>query len=273
MKKLMLLMGMLAALAVAGCSSPERKIQQGVEATKKVLPIEVAGIGVISDVSFNEANKNLIMVTDVYDDMVQIESIRSNPALSQESCMLNIASNGREQNKKDVLLNNLVEIGGFVTYVYRDILTGNAAMVNLSTEQIREALEYDYTEEELFDKLLDIEVARENSQYPVEIEQGMFMQSVSREDGYLVYHVVLDENDYNIDEMNAAHDLLRSNMEAEMASPEMKEILYRLSKVGNGLRYTYTGDKSGKSVDITFTPEDVARHAPDKSVIKSSLGL
>lgn len=259
MKKLMLLMGVLVALAVTGCSTPEERIQRSVDEYKKTLPVNVEGFGRISDVYFDKNEKNVVLVYYIYDDENVLPLIKSDRELFSRIMALNLMLDRDNDMEKDFMINGLIEIKGTLTLMFKDILTNELVDVTLSAQQLKEIIKNDLSEDEICTQLIESEISRSNLSCPEIVDEGLIMTSVQHIGNYVVYNYVADENIYDIELIKNNADEVKAEMIQTLKDPGVRDFLININKIYNGIKYVYQGDQSGRTAEIVITPIEVKR--------------
>ena len=94
---------------------------------------------------------------------------------------------------------------------------------------------------------------------PVMVGELGEMASAGIEDGNVVITILINEDVFNIDGLEAHPDVLHQSVLQGFRNPtdDMKELLNELKRCDAGLTYVYKGRTSGKTVSVTLTNEEV----------------
>lgn len=108
-------------------------------------------------------------------------------------------------------------------------------------------------------KQLEKAVERENVQCPYPVPVGM-CTSVTLEDDYVVCKVIFDERENgSFDAIRNHWIVLKQSIICNLRTPNdgTQTMLKMLKSTKTGLRYLYTGSKSGERLNIEFSPSEI----------------
>jgi len=100
------------------------------------------------------------------------------------------------------------------------------------------------------------QAAEENAQCPTDMGNGMTLKEVAVMDGNMCYTISYDESASTIAQLSEKADEMK-----EVAKTMLKqspELLALAVKAGLGYVYNYEGEKSGETLTITLTVDDLA---------------
>ena len=109
---------------------------------------------------------------------------------------------------------------------------------------------------------LSKEIDQINEQLPQQIDEYTVWETSVLDENNLIFNYTLQEQfleEGAIDTLEENKQILKSNIEANLnASADFKAIVTLLESAGLGIVYHFAGSVSGKTFDITFTPEEVS---------------
>jgi len=109
--------------------------------------------------------------------------------------------------------------------------------------------------------LLENQIYIENSSCPYHIDEGLEIVKVYDDGNNVVYKYRMDENIYNVATFKYTQSDLKNIMSEGFNDPSMKKQIEIFKSLNKGLVYHYYGDKSGESVKITFTADELRQHS------------
>lgn len=115
------------------------------------------------------------------------------------------------------------------------------------------------TEPEDAEKILDQTVAEEAAKLPIQISNGLTIDRMYLSDNNLVCICAVDEDLYNISDLENNKDALRQSLEQMVQRPESKLLMCCLMATDKGLRFIYRGNKSKTDVNIEFSVKDLKK--------------
>lgn len=112
------------------------------------------------------------------------------------------------------------------------------------------------------DALIDQEIEATNKQFPMQIDNATTLLSMSRDGNVVTYNYSIDEGVLDFDEFTA-HEVsfkeqLRNNIiVASSPSTEFHAFLILLRDSDKELHYRYKGNRSGKTMAVGFSNDDI----------------
>lgn len=136
------------------------------------------------------------------------------------------------------------------------------ASFEISADELKKLTAGTMTEDEKNLEFIKNMVKVQNNNCPVEVEPGVDMTKIEFKDNYLDYTYLVDESQYDFKVLKANKEDIKKNVVSELkespvGSDEQKMLdALVINKIG--MRYTYTGSKSGKSFSYEITPQELA---------------
>lgn len=112
------------------------------------------------------------------------------------------------------------------------------------------------------DVLLDKEIAASNAQFPVKVDDATTLMSLSRDGNIVTYEYEIDESAFDFETFMAQKERFKSQLENQIAvlstpNSEVYVFMSLLKDTGNSLRYLYKGNRSGKTMVIEFSNDEL----------------
>lgn len=249
------LIAVLILLLCACTDSNKTKLRMICETTDKELPADL-GIGVFESMTYNE-DKNCVEMKVVLDEsVINIADLRK--AAGQQRDYLQSFMRQKENGE---LLNLLSASGASV----RLVMTGNnskeTAEVSLSADELANLETADNIEDNYREQLDGI-VASSNAQCPSDLGDGLTMESVTLDSGYICYNFVYDPAQISFEEAESQEswNSLFENLSEQAGTPGLSHTFDILKNLHYGIKYIYRPqDGAMPCKSITFDAEDVEK--------------
>lgn len=120
--------------------------------------------------------------------------------------------------------------------------------------------EEDYDDEEYYESVEDV-AAEADEMCPLDMGNGMIVNSVYVEGNYMVYEYVVDESNYNLDVMaaNARSEAQRRNLLLSFMTDDMRDLVELLIDERKSLMYRYFGDVTEDCVEVKFSVSELKK--------------
>ena len=110
--------------------------------------------------------------------------------------------------------------------------------------------------------LLDKEIEASNAQFPVQVDDATTLMSLSRDGNIVTYEYEIDESAFDFETFTAQKESFKSQLEKQIAvlstpNSEVYVFMSLLKDTGNSLRYLYKGNRSGKTMVIEFSNDEL----------------
>ena len=129
-----------------------------------------------------------------------------------------------------------------------------------TVEELKEKLDKQLTQGDINEMLEENLVFTANSSCPYIVEEGLTMISVEDDGENVIYTAEVDEELYDIGlfilNKESCKQSIKEMFNDQSAQQEMKVF----TSVNRGIVYRYVGNKSKKSIDITFTPIELKKY-------------
>ena len=220
-----------------------------------MMPYSMGMAGELTDISVND--NELIFTATVDETLVNIDALQQNKALLQENMKLIVTILNSNIIMKSIL-EELVEsnMGLRMTYIGKDSKKKLSCLLN--SKEIESALA-DTLDNTNAKKQLELQVSITRAQLPIDYGNGMVNTKIELTDKYIIYHIVCDEDIYDIDLLNASTYMIKQNIIQTLSSGDLTLTqLVKLCKESNyGIGYYYVGKDSGKIAKVFISDKEL----------------
>ena len=248
MKKLLYTFVILSILV--SCKN-ESKLQKEIDTINKECPFSLGMAGVMSDIKLVD---NIVIVDVILNEQVaSIDIISNDPDLTKSDLLGSYTSDASMM--KEILQEMLDENVG-MTINYEGNISHGTATINISVDDIKEALEKGPEDPAIF---LDKQVARTNSMFPKKVDAATILEKMSIEDKYVVYDYTVFDSILSVKEMIESEETIKSSLvnNFKMNEASMRYFLDCCIACDKGLAYRYKGIPSDDEFTVTFEPDEL----------------
>lgn len=250
---LFLLMATLAFVAVSCKSDSDRaknELEKMAKEANEDCPFSIGMVGEITSIEFD--GQNLVFYASADEDFVDLDVLEQNPELAKEGAFQSLFSNADADNTKK-LMEELEKANAGLRVVYKGQTSGRTVSFTISYDELKKRSD-NPSEAMDPDEFLEQNVRVTNNQCPVAVETGIVMQEVFVEGSNVVYLYSMDEDLYDIDQMNENRSEAQALLDDEIRNlerdPAGKSFLDACRNAHKNIIYRYVGSASGKSVDF-----------------------
>lgn len=243
---------MALAMAATGCGNAKvNELKREVDNFNRQCPVDLGFIGQLDSVSYDDADRNLVIHATLKEDFVDESDFTSSFGdLNKSNMQLMI---GTPENEKMTKL--LADIGAGIRMEYTCPGEAKDMVISLSADEVKELVEHPMTETERNDLLMQNTISQTNALCPQEIEDGLTLVKAEDDGENIIYHYSVDENQYSMAQLEENLDEIRMSVEFSLrGDPAMSVFAGMIGKAGRNLVYRYTGDTFGNSFDVTLSP-------------------
>lgn len=110
--------------------------------------------------------------------------------------------------------------------------------------------------------LLAQEIMASNEQFPVQVEVGTTLLSLTKYENHVIYEYTVDEDITDFKPFIENKEQIKNNIKNQIIAmnipnTEAHAFMSLVRDTGNDLRYQYTASKSGKVATFEFTNDDL----------------
>lgn len=112
----------------------------------------------------------------------------------------------------------------------------------------------------VYKEALKAEIKDVNAKLPVKVEEGVTVTNFTVEDNDAVYYYMCEEPKVGMDAIAQAQQKMKENTRHSLQTtndPETIHLLRMLRGASMGLIFRYKGTKSGRTVDVSYSPAEL----------------
>lgn len=271
MKKLLTILTLLAVMvgtAACGDSKTKNKVNSAIDILKHELeiadrqcPYNAGAIGDLISIKYIENTNEVQLYIIINDKLFDLDVLEKNKRLARRSAKLALTlqkQTPKQSEEVNRMLKSIIDADARLVYTYKSNSYGKSFNIRLSPDDLREIYDTPSISNLETNKLLfECNVALENAQCPLTIDEGMTMTKAYDDGSNLIYECRIDEQMYDIDMLKYNKSEMKRSVKSTFNGPMASRHINLCSSLGKGLIYRYYGDTSGKNVDIVFTPEEL----------------
>lgn len=258
-KTLYLILVEIIFLAMASCNGGDALLKAQIESGKKHCPMSLGIAGKLTDMSYDESSHEVNFVITLNKQISDVKTLQDDPSSARQAMRLSLQKGNMKK-----LLEMMVDANASLEITYKNRGSRDEFKLNYSAAELKEILDNPMSEEETNRLLLSNQVNSEKRRMPYTIERGLKVIDLQDNEDALVYVCEVNEDLYDIDEMENSRDELKANMRQLLKDPAMRQQAEILSSLGKGFEYDYIGKSSGKKVAVAFTSDELAKIAKKK---------
>lgn len=256
MKRRNLLALLLMAVMVCGllgCKAKMRETQLALEIKEadKECPISLGMVGDLLSVKYDEETKTVKLYLSLNDE-VDIDALKENSDLQLATLKLSFSDGDSRE-----LVEMIYDAGATMEVVYKSASTGKTYTVELTRDDLKDILDYEYSDREMAELTLANSVRMENAKCPYKVDEGLEMVRVYDSGDNVVYVAEADESVYDIDVMRENETGMKLAIAGLFTDPIVRNEIENYVTLDKGLVYRYVGKKSGDTFDLTFPPSEL----------------
>ena len=253
---------LVAAITVAYClhnqNQPSEEFRRSIEKADEQCPYSLGeGMGTADGIKLEDGY--VVYYYTFRAENINIEMYRSHPDLTKKQIALSFfIQNGLGNNKGNQMLDALIENNCGMKH---DVKTteGEHFECKVTVDELKEIKkQYGPSPQDAMAELIRIQLEATKSSLPIEVEEGLFLTDYSIDDNYLTRTYTIDENIYEISELENAMGEMEEAL-LDMENLEGSDLaFYYLCKLSHiGLKNLFRGNISGKSFEIEISPEKI----------------
>lgn len=258
MKKFITPIFMMMSILVMTLTSCEdqsvKELKTVINKVQSECPMNMGMLGDVLDVKYLDDSHEVKIYYNINEEFIDIDAFNKNQELVQNNLKLAFATGDSRK-----LSEMIVKANAGLKVVYKNASSGRTCEVACSSEELKEMLARPLSETEIYEMIITNQVSMENARCPYAVEEGLMMQKVVDENGFIVYYADIDEDLYDISQLKHPEVMreMRSSVEEYFSEPMLERFITLLTSVNKGVIYRYVGNKSGETIDIVFTVDDL----------------
>lgn len=253
----LMVLGNIARIAIRPMYENSFAVQMA--RANRSCPIPVAlGNGAVTAIQLKNGYLTYYLSYD--NPFYNLVSVIDHDKAKEALLMCCLCLNGQGDNQGRILIDKLVEENCGLKVVINSSAKGKfecSATVQ-DIQLMRRRFELD-PHEALY-SLLSMSIEAENTNLPMQIEEGIVMTDYSLDGENIIITAEMDENLYSIDELNANISAVKNSMIENGVNDTDSRFLFDMCKISHtGLVYRYVGNYSHKKCDIVITSDEIRK--------------
>lgn len=230
-----------------------KKIKREVKAINDQCPIKMGPMGDLLSIKYDENDNEVQIYYAINEENMNIDALKNNEQLALQSIKFELS-----KHKSKELLKTMIDAGTGLSYTYKGKTSGKTCNVKLSVDDLKKIKDNPVKESDMNKLLLENLLAIINASCPETIDDGMVMIKAFDDGENVIYVARIDEDLYDLSSIEGSISEVKNELKEIMISdPEWSQELYLLKALGKGFIYRYSGETSGKTVDVTFSPSEL----------------
>lgn len=246
----------LLMLTVASCGSNDAALKAQTESGRKHCPMSMGMAGKLSSMSYDESSRNVKFDFTLNKDFADVADLKNQPEIARESMRLVLSKGDMKK-----LLKMMVDADASLSVIYKNKGSKDEFKLDFTDAELKDIYNNPMSEEDTNKMLLLNQIKGEKKRMPYKIDKGLIVKDIEDTDNALVYTCEVDEELYELADMEAGVDELKSSMKDMLKDRSMRGQVELLSSLGKGFEYKYVGKDSGKIITVTFSADEIAKMA------------
>lgn len=246
---------LLVCMAACGNGQDDSKLRKSIEEAQSELPVDLGLVGDMTDLKYDRDDRNVRMFMTVNENIVNVAVMKENSDSFRN--MFKLMWTGEDTRE---LIEMIADAGASMSVRYKGGTSGESVELKLSNSELKEILDTKLTEKEKNRMLLEGTVANGNAACPMNIGNGMIMESVTLEGNNVVYAIEVDEEISDMELLRINEDMIREEMVKQFGNPVVANELNIMASAGCAVVYRYIGDTSGDTFEIRFSNRELKNY-------------
>lgn len=261
MKRLVLIFSVLFSLIIlASCENANvSKLKKEVVTANAGCPINMGIGGDLLSIKYQEKENRVILYYSINEELGGALFLKKNKDKMQQQFRLSFSKSESQQMLKDI-----VNAKASLMMIYKAPSTGKTVKFELPYEELKEMRANPMSDSEIQRLTIENKIDVENARCPYKADEGTMTTKVALVDNYIVYYYEMDEDIYDMKELKYLQSEMKENVREALQSMRndftMQNELKMLVNQNIGYQYRYYGNKTKEYVDVTFTPEELAKY-------------
>lgn len=247
----------LVCIGMTACGGNDALLKAQIESGKKHCPMNLGMAGKLSDMSYDSDKHEVKFVISLNKQISDVKDLQADPESARTAMRLALQKGNMKQ-----LLEMMVDAEASLNITYKNRGSKDEFVLNFTAAELKDILDNPMSEKDTNKLLLQNQINSEKRRLPYKIEQGLYVSGIEDNGRALVYTCQVDEDLYDIDEMAASKEELKSNMRDMLKDRSMRQQAEVLSSLDKGFEYDYVGKTSGKKVVVEFTAAELTDLLP-----------
>lgn len=249
----------VALLTLGGCGAKDAALKAQIESGKRHCPMSMGMAGKLTSMSYDSDSHMVKFVLTLNKSFAEVKDLEAAPDMARESMRLALSKGDMKK-----LTDMMVDADAGLEVVYKNKGSKDEFTITFTPAELKEIASNPMSEEETGKMQLATMIKGEKARIPYKIDSGLNVTDVTDNGSALVYTCSVDEDEYDIDQMAAGTDELKTTMKGMLKDLSMKNMVKLLAELDHGFEYHYVGATSGKEVTVAFSADEIKALAKKK---------
>ncbi|MDE6716865.1 MAG: hypothetical protein K2J70_01620 [Muribaculaceae bacterium] len=249
----LLMIVLLAVLAGACGGKNDAVLKAQIESGKKHCPMNLGMAGKLTSMSYDDKTREVEFVITLNKQMTDVNELKADPENAKEMMRLALSKGNMKK-----LVDMMVDADASLKVTYKNRGSKDDFSIQFPAEEIKNISENPMSEEDTNKLLLSTQLKSEKKKLPYSIDRGLKVTGIEDNGSSLVYVCEVDEDLYDMPDMEKSKAELKENMGKMLKDRSMRQQAEVLASLKKGFEYRYVGKSSGNTVTVAFTPDELA---------------
>lgn len=243
----------LLIMLTTGCQ--EIKLKAAIEVANKQCPMEMGEAGKITSIVFY--GENVVYTFYLNEEIANIKALQKNPE-SMKTSLKTMFQNPSKEVK--TLLDLVVKCKAGLQMIFIGKDSGEQVVCELTTDEIKEALNADVNASESELAKLESQVHMANLQFPMKASEEVIIEKVELNDKAVIYICRVDEDLCDMDQIEAnAVEVKKGIVEtlADQTDIATQLFIKYCVNCNRNITYRYIGNQSEVQHDVVITVSEL----------------
>jgi hypothetical protein len=243
----------LLIMLTTGCQ--EIKLKAAIEVANKQCPMEMGEAGKITSIVFD--GENVVYTFYLNEEIANIKALQKNPE-SMKTSLKTMFQNPSKEVK--TLLDLVVKCKAGLQMIFIGKDSGEQVVCELTTDEIKEALNADVNASESELAKLESQVHMANLQFPMKASEEVIIEKVELNDKAVIYICRVDEDLCDMDQIEAnAVEVKKGIVEtlADQTDIATQLFIKYCVNCNRNITYRYIGNQSEVQHDVVITVSEL----------------
>lgn len=219
--------------------------------TNANCPIDLAPIGYVESVLFNDASRIMTYTITITNELVPYQQMQANQSAIRENIKQMFSTDSFKP-----FVGPCAKFG--ITLIFRYKWTDSQKLdFSFTPAELRAMANAVVDETEVRQNFIAQAIQNERNNCPMDMGDGLTLTDVYRSDNVIYYECTADERFYDISQMNANESTLRGFVTSFLSQLVMKEFVKNVLLCDCEVHFVYIGDTSGRVCEVIFTQDDL----------------
>lgn len=245
----------LSLLMMLFVSCQDVKLKAAIQIANKQCPMDMGEVGMITSIVYD--GSNVVYTFNVNEENVNIKALRENPESMKESIMVMYQHPTQEVK---TMLELVVKCNAGLQMIFVGKDSGNKATCELTTDEIKKALNAEVGTSENNLARLEAQVKMANLQFPMQAGDEIVIEKLEIDDKSITYICRVDEDLCGIDQLESSYDAVKEGIVKSLASQTdapTQLFIQTCVDCGRSIVYRYIGDESESQFDVEVTVDEL----------------